>query len=73
MPRPANLDEMIRVARKLSEEFDFVRVDLYSVHDDVFFGELTHYPAAGTGRFNPREFDLVMGSYWHVGKRTGHP
>jgi hypothetical protein len=73
VPRPANLDEMIRVARKLSEEFDFVRVDLYSVHDDVFFGELTHYPAAGTGRFNPREFDLVMGSYWHVGKRTGHP
>jgi hypothetical protein len=48
-------------------------VDLYSLHDDVFFGELTHYPAAGTGRFNPREFDLVMGSYWHVGKRASHP
>src|SRR5262249_34852982 len=28
--RPPNFDEMVRVARALSADFDFVRVDLYS-------------------------------------------
>jgi TupA-like ATPgrasp len=67
VPRPANLDDMLCVCRILSKEFDFVRVDLYSVNNNVFFGELTHYPAAGGGRFNPPEFDREMGSYWRVG------
>jgi hypothetical protein len=57
---------MIDICRKLSEESDFVRVDLYSIGDQVFFGELTHYPEAGFGRFDPPAFDLEMGSYWTV-------
>ena len=65
--RPDNLDTMVHICRKLSQDFDFVRVDLYSAHDGIFFSELTHYPAAGFGMFNPPEFDLEMGSYWNVG------
>ena len=71
MPKPSNLDTMIDICRKLSEDFDFVRVDLYSIHDQVFFGELTHYPAAGFGKFNPPAFDLEMGSYWNVSAQSG--
>ena len=33
----------------------------------MFFGELTHYPAAGFGRFDPPSFDLELGSHWDVG------
>ena len=71
VPRPPNLEDMIDVSRKLSKGFDFVRVDLYSTGERTFFGELTHYPAAGFGKFDPPEFDLEMGSYWNVSARPG--
>lgn len=47
VPKPQNLERMIQIARILSEEFDFVRVDLYEVNGKVFFGELTFTPANG--------------------------
>ena len=33
VPKPSNLDAMIHICRKLSQDFDFVRVDLYSTDD----------------------------------------
>ena len=45
--KPAHLDEMIRIARILSEDFDLVRVDLYEYKDQVFFSELTFSPHGG--------------------------
>jgi hypothetical protein len=65
-PEP-DLDAMVRICRKLCKDFDFVRVDLYNAADGIFFGELTHYPGAGREVFYPSEFDLEMGSHWHVG------
>lgn len=47
IPKPANLDEMLRIAEILSADFDFVRVDLYNVNGKVYFGELTFTPANG--------------------------
>lgn len=44
---PDNWDEMIEVAKRLSEDFVFVRVDLFSVESGVYFGELTFWPMAG--------------------------
>lgn len=44
--RPQHLEEMIDIARKLSEDFDFVRVDLYDVAGKIYFGELTFTPAS---------------------------
>ena len=35
---------MIEIAKKLSEDFPFVRVDLYVYHDNPIFGELTFSP-----------------------------
>lgn len=43
-PRPKSLDRMIEVARKLSEPFPFVRVDMYDVSGEAIFGELTFFP-----------------------------
>ena len=47
MPRPVHLKEMLEIAKKLSADFDFVRVDLYDCKDRVLFGELTFTPAQG--------------------------
>jgi hypothetical protein len=44
---PQNFDEMVSVARELSEGFDFIRVDLYNVQGRVYFGELTCTPSGG--------------------------
>lgn len=47
VPRPRNLEKMLRIAETLSQGFDFVRVDLYNVDGRVYFGELTFTPANG--------------------------
>lgn len=45
--KPESLDEMIRIAEKLSEDFEFVRVDLYDFDGRIYFGELTFSPWGG--------------------------
>ncbi|WP_019916745.1 ATP-grasp fold amidoligase family protein [Methyloversatilis discipulorum] len=64
MPRPANLDRLLEVGARLSEGFDFVRVDLYNVHGQVYFGEMTFTPLGGRMRFRPDEWDLTVGRFW---------
>lgn len=63
-PVPACLQEMSEIARTLSQGLDFVRVDLYHAEHRVYFGEMTHYPWAGFGKFSPHSYDLLFGSYW---------
>lgn len=46
-PKPKHLDDMISIAKVLSADFDFVRVDLYEYKDQVYFGELTFTPWGG--------------------------
>ena len=45
IPRPANLDDMIRIAEKLAEGIDLVRIDLYSNGTRIWFGEITLTPS----------------------------
>lgn len=61
MPRPCNWAEIERVALRLAEDFSYVRVDLYSVGDKVYFGELTFTPGAGVLRFTPDSHDYEWG------------
>ncbi len=65
--RPVGFDEMKRIAAQLSEEFPFVRVDLYNVGEKVYFGELTFYPSSGYGSFKPDSFDSLLGSLFTSG------
>ena len=65
-PRPQNLDEMLQIAAKLSEDFPFARVDLYSLEGKVYFGEITFYPWSGYMEFEPDEFDFVLGEKFHL-------
>lgn len=49
--KPKNLEQMVEIAECLSNDFGFVRVDLYNANGKIFFGELTFSPAAGFIRF----------------------
>jgi hypothetical protein len=59
--RPKNLDALLSIARKLSQSFPFVRVDLYSVNNKIYFGELTFTPGSGLVDLHPASGDIEMG------------
>lgn len=59
--KPETLDEMINLAKKLSQGFPFVRVDLYSVKGSIIFGELTFYPSDGRKDFIPDKYNVILG------------
>jgi hypothetical protein len=59
--KPYALSDMIKIANRLSEDFPFVRVDLYYVNKKIYFGELTFYPFTGYVQFEPDEFDFKLG------------
>jgi hypothetical protein len=66
VPPPDTLSEMLAAASLLGRDYDFMRVDLYSVGGQVYFSELTPYPSAGVEPFMPREFDSELGSHWRL-------
>jgi hypothetical protein len=66
-PKPANLEEMVRIAEALGAETDFVRVDLYDLGDRIVFGELTNTPNGGK-RMSDRDYERWFGSFWMGGR-----
>jgi len=68
-PPPATLPRMLEVAETLGAAFDFVRVDLYDVDGEVWFGELTPYPGGGLDRFDPA-LDERLGALWQLPRRS---
>ena len=61
VPRPANWVEIERIAKRLAEDFAYVRVDLYSTGNQVYFGELTFTPGGGRMRFTPGTHEQYWG------------
>jgi len=64
--KPANFETMVQVARDLSVDFDFVRVDLYTVEDQVYFGELTCTPHQGFGAIRDTQRQRMRDEMWHL-------
>jgi len=62
--KPENFNEMIDIAVKLSNPFDYVRVDLYSVNNKIYFGEYTFTPGSGIDKFKTYSKDLEWGKLW---------
>ena len=58
---PVNFDKMVKIAAEISKGYPFVRVDLYNIEGDIFFGEMTFFPASGLGWFVPEEWDIKLG------------
>ena len=63
MPKPECLEEMINVARMLSNGFPQVRVDLYELKGKVYFGEMTFTSNGGYQDFYSQDFLNELGSY----------
>ena len=61
VPKPEGMDEMFRIAARLSEGFPFVRVDLYNIKGRIYFGELTFFPASGLDANRLPEADRYFG------------
>ena len=59
--RPRRLDKQLEIARLLSQNIPFVRIDLYEDGDIVYFGEITFYPRSGMGSFKPIRYNDILG------------
>lgn len=64
--KPDNFEEMIPLAEKLAATFPFVRVDFYSVKNQIIFGEMTFYPSDGRKDFYPEEYNTIVGNYFQI-------
>jgi teichuronopeptide biosynthesis TupA-like protein len=58
--KPANLGEMISIAARLSDEFNLVRIDLYTDGQTVLVGEITNCHGGANLRFVPAESEAIM-------------
>lgn len=64
--KPTNYEKMVEIAEKLSEGFSHVRVDLYNIKGKIYFGEMTFSTSSGYCKFEPEEFDLILGEQWDL-------
>lgn len=64
--RPRSLPEMNASASAIAGDLDFLRVDLYEVEGEIWFGETAPYPNAGLVPFNPSGTDLEWGRPWKL-------
>ncbi|OOZ38986.1 hypothetical protein BOW53_13370 [Solemya pervernicosa gill symbiont] len=65
--RPDNLGELLEISRKLSQDFPFVRVDLYGVLGKIYFSELTFTPSNGLIVPDPVKIDRLLGDALDLG------
>ena len=59
--KPKNYEKMLSIAKQLSKDFPFLRVDLYEINEQIFFSELTLSPSNGFMPFVPQEKDFEVG------------
>jgi len=64
--KPAKLEEMVSISRKLSRDLKFARIDLYEHNNQVYFGEITLHPGGGFEPFLTNQQDLFMGQYIYL-------
>jgi hypothetical protein len=66
MPKPKQLDYMLGLAKKLSEDFHFVRVDFFTVNEHVYFAELTFTPNSGREKYTNFDVDRRFGEMFEL-------
>ncbi|RTZ17429.1 glycosyl transferase [Vibrio aquaticus] len=66
--RPSNFELMKSIAINLSDDFDYVRVDLYNVDGKIYFGEMTFTPGSGLSLIEPISENERLGRLWKQGR-----
>ena len=69
LARPDTFDEMVRIAGILSEDFPFVRVDLYDSKGKIYISELTFIPTGGYMKIDPPEVLEKWGEWLDLCRR----
>lgn len=64
--RPQALEEMLVLAKKLAKGHNYLRTDFYSIEEELYFGEMTFYPAAGFGPWYPQDIDEKLGECLNI-------
>lgn len=64
--KPQNLETMLELAKMLSQDKVHVRVDLYNIDGNIYFGELTFFHGSGIEKFKPIEWDYKFGELLHL-------
>lgn len=64
--KPENYEKMLEIAKKLSEPFPHVRVDLFNINGKIVFNELTFYSGGGFVKLEPEEYQNEFGGYIDV-------
>ena len=59
--KPQNLEEMLSIAKVLSQGLSHVRVDLFDIDNNIYFGELTFFDNSGFDTDISYETDLKWG------------
>jgi hypothetical protein len=71
LEKPERFEEMLRIARRLSQPFPESRIDLYLDKGNIRFGEVTFFDGSGYQTFNPDSFDYELGEKFQMkGKRS---
>ncbi|UJL48319.1 glycosyl transferase [Virgibacillus sp. NKC19-16] len=63
IPKPRSLDEMLRCAGIISKYIPQVRVDFYSINNQIYFGEMTFSHHSGFAKFEPESLEMQMGEW----------
>ena len=66
--KPEKIEEMFNIASNLSEGIPFVRIDLYYINNEIYFGEFTFYPSSGFDNTRTDECDQILTKYLKLGE-----
>lgn len=66
--KPALFNEMREIACKLSMGIPHVRVDLYVINGQIYFGEMTFFHNSGIFNITPDEWDYKIGEWLELPK-----
>ena len=61
--KPNHFEELKEAAAKLSKGMKFVRIDLYEINDQIYFGEYTFFHGGGFCLFYPLEWERKLGDW----------
>ncbi len=67
--KPLIFKQLIKLSKKLSREFDHVRVDFIFSNGKLFFGELTFADTSGFIKFNSKKTDIEFGKLWKLNNK----
>ena len=63
IPKPNTLEKMLDFSRILSRGIPHVRIDWYSINENLYFGEMTFFDGSGFDPYDRFEDDLLLGSW----------